>query len=135
VPPALKESDAQDTEAIAYIRLTETGPSREEQDGAIRHAAEAAALTIADTVVEVAAIGEGDIVDRRMGLFELLGAAQAGKIKTVVVSGWNAISDQPLEAALIALMLAKSGVRTVFADGFDIEPHRQAAQKIARLTG
>jgi DNA invertase Pin-like site-specific DNA recombinase len=133
VPPILKEPDNREKRAAAYIRLTESGPDRDDQEKAIVEAAEAAGLQISDKFVEVAEIASGDIVDRRMGLFELLGAAHEGKIKTVVVSDCRAISNEPLEAALIELMLEKSGVGLIFADGFETAPYREAAQKLTGL--
>ncbi|HEY6330868.1 MAG TPA: recombinase family protein [Blastocatellia bacterium] len=122
-----------DQPAAAYVRLSAKGPTQEKQEEAIRACARAARLGITDEFVEVAAISEGDIVDRRMVLFELLGAAQAGRIKTVIVASWEAIAGAPAEAAIIALMMERSGADVIFADRFDVEPYREAASQL--ITG
>ncbi|HUK88921.1 MAG TPA: recombinase family protein [Blastocatellia bacterium] len=127
-----KESGIKDIQATAYVRLSQDGPDRPAQEQAIGEAAAKAGLEIADTFVEVAEIAEGDIVDRRMALFELLGAAHSGKVKTVVVAGWNVISNTPTEATLIELTLEKAGARVIFADGFDSEPYRDSARNLVR---
>jgi hypothetical protein len=87
-------------------------------------------LKITREFVEFAGIATGDIVDRRMALFELLAAAQSGEINTVVIASSQAIADKPIEAAIITLMLERAGCNVIFADDFDVEPYRQEAIKV-----
>src|SRR5262249_14307392 len=116
--------------ALAYFRTREGGPSLEEQEKQVAGAAEANGLVISSRLVEVAHIGTGDIVDRRLELFELLAEAQSRRSSTVLIAGAGAIAENPVEAAIVAIMLQRTGCSVVFADGFDLEPYRNQAGRI-----
>src|SRR5215467_12530036 len=116
----------------AYFRNREGGPSLEEQELLVTRAAEAHGLTVSNRLIEVAGIGTGDIVDRRVELFELLAEAQSGRVQFVVIASARAIAEDPLEAAIVAVMLERSGCAVVFGDDFDHELYiDQAASIIA----
>jgi DNA invertase Pin-like site-specific DNA recombinase len=119
--------------ALAYFRTREGGPSLEEQERQVAEAARAHGLTIANRLIEVAGIEPGDIVDRRVKLFELLAAAQSGKTGTVVISRADAIAEDPIEAAIVAIMLERTGCQVVFGDEFDQDTYRDQANRI--ITG
>jgi hypothetical protein len=116
--------------AAAYFRIREAGPSRQQQMRLVSEAARLRGLKITREFIEFAGIASGDIVDRRMTLFELLAAARSGEIGTVVIASSEAIADKPIEAAIIALLLERAGCNVIFADNFDIEPYRQEAMKV-----
>ncbi len=116
--------------ALAYFRTREGGPSLEQQERQVAEAAEAQGLAISNRLIEVARIGTGDIVDRRLELFELLAEAQSGRASTVVIGGADALAEDPVEAAIVAIMLERTGCRVVFADGFEPELHKDRAGRI-----
>jgi len=116
--------------ALAYFRTREGGPSLEEQERLVAEAAEAHGLTVMDRMIEAAAVGTGELGDRRVKLFELLAEAQSGKARAIVISGARAIAENPVEAAIIAIMLERRGCKVLFADGFDPAPYRDQASKI-----
>jgi len=116
--------------ALAYFRTREGGPTLEEQERQVARAAEAHGLAISSRLVEVAHVATGDIVDRRLELFELLAEAQSGRTSIVVIAGAAAIAENPVEAAIVAIMLERTGCSVVFADGFDLEACRDQAERI-----
>lgn len=116
--------------ALAYFRTREGGPSLEEQEGQVAQAAEAQGLVISNRLVEVAHIGTGDIVDRRLELFELLAEAQSGRVSVVLIAGAGAIAENPVEAAIVAIMLERTGCTVIFADAFDPKSYRDQAESI-----
>jgi hypothetical protein len=114
-------------EAAAYIRICEGCPGRPEQESEIHRKAESLGRSISSHFVETASIAATDIIDRRVVLFELLAAARAGRIDTVIASSHTVIARTPVEAAIVAVLLERSNCRLLFAEPFDIEPYRRAA--------
>lgn len=116
--------------ALAYFRTREGGPSLDEQERRVAMAAEAHGFTVSNRLIEVAQIGTCDMTDRRVKLFELLAEAQGGSARTVVIGGADAIGENPVEAAIVAVMLERSGCRVLFGDGFDPSLHSEQADRI-----
>jgi hypothetical protein len=116
--------------ALAYFRTREGGPPMEEQERLVASAALAHGLTVSSRLIEVASVGTCDIVDRRVKLFELLAEAQSGRARTVVISGAGAIAEDPVEAAIVAIMLERTGCEVVFGDEFEPDPYRDQANSI-----
>jgi len=116
--------------ALAYFRTREGGVPLEEQERLVARAVHAHGLTLSNQLTEVAGIGSDDIVDRRVKLFELLAEAQAGRAQTVVIAGARAIAEDPLEAAIVAIMLERSGCAVLFGDEFEPDLYREQANTI-----
>jgi hypothetical protein len=119
---------AKDDQGVAaYVRISEGGPDRQEQELKISEKARSLGLSVDSHFIETAAVAAGDVVDRRVTLFEILAAARAGRINTVIAATHAAIAGKPIEAAIIAVMLERSGCSLVFAEPFDAGPYRQEA--------
>jgi DNA invertase Pin-like site-specific DNA recombinase len=116
--------------AVAYFRTREGGPSLEEQERLVAQAARAHGLTVAKRLNEVAGVETGDVVDRRVKLFELLAEAQSGRAGAVIISRADAIAEDPVEATIVAIMLERSGCEVVFGDEFDLDLYRDQANRI-----